>query len=434
MSRQDRFHLELPSLELCAIKELAQRDQWVLFRAKPNKSRIQKVPITPTGSPASVRESNTWSSFQRCAQAFVRGLGEGLGFVFTESDPYVGIDLDDCLPSPTPGVERLIRELGSYSEISPSGRGVHIIARGSLPYSGRRQKGIEVYASKRFFTVTGRLYPDSPEEINSAGSILSRLFSLSDAPSSSPIGPIVEFPRSVSRLLPLDSHLERLLTCDFRAFGKPSESEVDMTLAHHLRRSGVSPIDAISTLEARRRRFGPRKSAAYFVSTVQKAFGGGRSAHHHAERLVGSRSVDPTGTLVPPGVYSVGYQGFETASTRRGLTIFVHFRIAQPKVYAGLVLMRCYEDPKGRIARQSKLGRDYLTATGLWPPSGNWSPADFLAGCEFEVAVDTVGSAAPYSRISRILKRRRGIPPLLRRRGLTCDGHEDEHGDQSKKR
>ncbi len=50
--------------------------------------------------------------------------------------------------------ERLDDRLDSYSEVSPSGQGVHVIVEGELP-SGRNRRGdIEMYDEARFFTVT----------------------------------------------------------------------------------------------------------------------------------------------------------------------------------------------------------------------------------------------------------------------------------------
>ena len=79
----------IPSLEIPAIKELSQRKQWVLHR--------QKKPITPRGQAASPTDPSTWSTFAECTQAYVDGIGDGLGFVFTAGDHYTGIDLDGCL-------------------------------------------------------------------------------------------------------------------------------------------------------------------------------------------------------------------------------------------------------------------------------------------------------------------------------------------------
>jgi len=50
--------------------------------------------------------------------------------------------------------------LNSYAEISPSGRGVHIIAKGKTPAPLKRDR-IEMYSAERYFTVTGRVLEDS---------------------------------------------------------------------------------------------------------------------------------------------------------------------------------------------------------------------------------------------------------------------------------
>src|SRR5699024_7046221 len=43
----------------------------------------------------------------------------------------------------------------SYSKISPSGNGIHIIVKGELPEGGRRKGNVEMYSDGRFFTMTG---------------------------------------------------------------------------------------------------------------------------------------------------------------------------------------------------------------------------------------------------------------------------------------
>ena len=76
-------------------------------------------------------------------------------------DGWTGIDLDKCRRLDTEEIEdwaaKIISEVDSYTEISPSGLGVHILVRGHLP-KGRRRKGrIEMYDALRYFTITGRI-------------------------------------------------------------------------------------------------------------------------------------------------------------------------------------------------------------------------------------------------------------------------------------
>jgi Protein of unknown function (DUF3987) len=54
--------------------------------------------------------------------------------------------------------------LNSYTEASPSGTGLHIWVRGVKP-GDKCRKGIEIYSTKRFLTVTGVHVPVTPKEI-----------------------------------------------------------------------------------------------------------------------------------------------------------------------------------------------------------------------------------------------------------------------------
>ena len=49
----------------------------------------------------------------------------------------------------------IARYFDSYTELSATGTGLHIILRGNVP--NRRKGDVEVYSSKRFFTVTGHV-------------------------------------------------------------------------------------------------------------------------------------------------------------------------------------------------------------------------------------------------------------------------------------
>jgi hypothetical protein len=73
--------------------------------------------------------------------------------------PYVGIDLDDCIVDGklTPLAAKVVTQLNAYTEYSPSGKGLHIICKGSLN-RGFKKDTIEVYNTGRFFTVTGKLH------------------------------------------------------------------------------------------------------------------------------------------------------------------------------------------------------------------------------------------------------------------------------------
>jgi primase-polymerase (primpol)-like protein len=100
----------------------------------------------------------TWSTFEEAAEAYEHGEYAGLGFVFSSADPYTGVDLDTCVNGNGEVASwalEIARYLDSYTELSASGTGLHIIVRGDVP--NRRNGDLEVYSSKRFFTVTGHV-------------------------------------------------------------------------------------------------------------------------------------------------------------------------------------------------------------------------------------------------------------------------------------
>jgi hypothetical protein len=99
-------------------------------------------------------------------------------FVFTDADPFCGIDLDHCRAvKGTIGLEALdmIRRFASYTELSPSGTGAHILIKGKLYGPGNRTRNIEIYDSGRYFTVTGKHLSGTPFAIHNRQEALEAL-------------------------------------------------------------------------------------------------------------------------------------------------------------------------------------------------------------------------------------------------------------------
>jgi putative DNA primase/helicase len=138
-------------------EELRVRPQWVVWKAVGDKP--DKVPYSPrTGRRASSTDLLTWGTFEEALQAYENGEYAGVGFVFSTADPYTGIDLDDCVDEDG-GIAlwalEIVRYFDSYTELSATGTGLHIIVRGNVP--NRRKGSVEVYSSRRFFAVTGHV-------------------------------------------------------------------------------------------------------------------------------------------------------------------------------------------------------------------------------------------------------------------------------------
>jgi len=150
-------------------KELQCLKQWV--GADQNK-----VPINPaTSAPADPTNKNTWASFEDAV-----GLGRKyVGFVLSLEDGYTIIDLDDKPDNPATEQQKeryskIIEASDSYTEVSASGRGIHIIVKGTIP-RGVRRDGVEIYSADRYMICTGNVINDKP--IQERQSLLDTLYS-----------------------------------------------------------------------------------------------------------------------------------------------------------------------------------------------------------------------------------------------------------------
>lgn len=146
------------------LRELRQFVNW-RFEHRPGSEKPTKVPYSPLGFQASVTAPPTWGSFDEAVAAYQCGGFDGIGFVFTEADPFVGIDMDDCEGDQAifDRQVKIAEAFRSYQEYSPSGKGMHIIVRGSVP-TGRRRAKVELYPHGRFFTMTGNVHRGGPIE------------------------------------------------------------------------------------------------------------------------------------------------------------------------------------------------------------------------------------------------------------------------------
>lgn len=143
--------------------ELKALPQWILWKFETRNGKQTKVPCQVTGEMAQANNRRTWSTFATAVKFYLEGDYDGIGFVFSRQDNYIGIDIDKCVVDGKTNAfaTEIIDTLDSYTEFSPSEKGIHIIIKGSLPQSvlgtGRKntKHGLEIYSYGRFFTFTG---------------------------------------------------------------------------------------------------------------------------------------------------------------------------------------------------------------------------------------------------------------------------------------
>ncbi len=159
--------------------EITNSTRAVVWKYEGRNGKRTKVPYKPqrTAERAAVDDPTTWGSFSDARAAVEDGKADGAGVVLGSG--LVGIDLDQCRDLETGAIESwalaIVDFINSYTEISPSRRGLHILVHGSLPPGPRRRGKIEMYAEGRYFTVTGNHVDGTPLMIEERTEQLARL-------------------------------------------------------------------------------------------------------------------------------------------------------------------------------------------------------------------------------------------------------------------
>jgi hypothetical protein len=146
------------------LSELQELPQWVVRRA-------DKIPLRAANlERASINVPEDWATYDEALARTKQNPELGLGFVITPTCPFSFIDLDDAKSDPIAIADQntIYHKFNSYTELSPSGKGVHIIVRGKVPTNKKRSK-VEVYSHSRYMTMTfnpveGRNIPISDEQ------------------------------------------------------------------------------------------------------------------------------------------------------------------------------------------------------------------------------------------------------------------------------
>lgn len=119
-----------------------------------------KEPYNPkSGRKADTTDARTWSDFDTACKAVDKYGLDGVGIILGKG--LVGIDLDHCIDEKGQVNERaadIISRVNSYTEVSPSGTGIHILAFADMPEGYKKKNEVEMYGAGRFFTLTGNLY------------------------------------------------------------------------------------------------------------------------------------------------------------------------------------------------------------------------------------------------------------------------------------
>ena len=207
--REDEYH--------APIEELMDMKNWVGYRLEArNNGKLAKIPVNPyDGNSAKANNPTTWGTYSDARKAVQNYNLAGVGFEFgVHFQGIVGVDLDNVILEDgtlKPFAAEIVKKLDSYTEYSPSGKGLHILCEAkegmeNWSYHNVLHRndalGLEMYDSKRFFTITGNVY-GSTKDIKERTAELKEVYAKylhkelnSNAPSASPVSPLQQVPTS----------------------------------------------------------------------------------------------------------------------------------------------------------------------------------------------------------------------------------------------
>ena len=265
--------------------------RWGEFDQKKGKRKKEPFCTNDLGRHASSTNSATWGTFEQAVSLVEAGAADGIGFAL--QPPYVGIDLDEELPENDRYA--IMLALGSYSEVSVSGAGHHVILKAHLN-GGRHPKGFGVFQKGRLWYCSGEHVTGTPVTVEERQAELEAV--------------LAEYLPVGTRVLDLDD--QELLERAFAArngekvrrlwegdwSGYPSQSEADLALLTHLAFwTGLDATRMESMFRAsslyREEGPGKAKGIGYLSRTIAAAIAGTSESY----TVSGSRSleIEPAG-------------------------------------------------------------------------------------------------------------------------------------------
>ncbi len=223
------------------LSELQPLNQWVVWKGELEEDKRKKVPYNPNfrNARASVKIPKSWGRLEEALTALESGNFSGIGFMITP--PLAFVDLDHTFDKTTgtitdPQAQEIVHSLNSYTEISPSRTGLHILAYGRLP--GKNiHTAIELYGQDRFTTITTNHLAGTPTTIEQRQDVIAALYerfapAVRETTNQNTRGG-VGTGETITELPPEAVHdavLQRLLAGDISGYTSPSNADFVLVL------------------------------------------------------------------------------------------------------------------------------------------------------------------------------------------------------------
>ena len=270
--------------------------RWCVWQTFPTVSgKLTKKPMR-AGAPKiglSKTTPSQWQDFSTALAAYEKEPKiDGLGFVC--GGGFVALDFDECCDEFTrelsEPVSEIVSRLNSYTEYSPSGRGVRVFVRGTLPGKNiaSQAQGFEIYSEGAYVTTTGFRVPGTPAELAEGGAYLAELYQQGTPAKQAALKPSRQTAQhnelSDSELLTLATasssghKITSLLAGNVGSYATASEAELALAnyLSFYAGSSGQAQVERLMRASGLMRpKFDEsRGEQSYLSLTVSKAYAG----------------------------------------------------------------------------------------------------------------------------------------------------------------
>lgn len=165
------------------------RRQYLCYQLIQRASgRLGKVPVRVSGGrayPVDPLAARHHLLFAEALELLAAGRVDGVGIALSEADPepLAAVDLDGVVTDGqvTGAARAVVEQLATYTEISCSRRGLHLVAAGLLPAGRRRGNGVELITNG-FLALTGTRLAGTPPTVMPRSTELAALHARLAAP------------------------------------------------------------------------------------------------------------------------------------------------------------------------------------------------------------------------------------------------------------
>lgn len=367
--------------ELYAPEMMRKLKRWCFYRLEKRKGKDKptKVPYSASHGRryAKTNDPSTWGTIDEAIATGIKSNGDGVSFMMQKADGLVFIDLDDCIDGETGELTRLaeywVDRFDSYTEVSQSGTGLHILIKAKMTGQGNKDDslGVEVYYQLRQICMCPNVFGDH-DKINEAQDALNEFLNtfFPDRDQETPtntIAPVVQGQPPIKDNDTLESVITEFCSREARLAvweqrrtddlsGDVSQSGIDFSIALNGLRMGLSHEVIGALIHRNREIYGDAKKGKrvdYLKRTIDAAI-----AHVNNE-LKKDRVMAENNNVVSIGFMERSKVITNAAGERMHKEVATQPEIAPDSLGSQFKLLTC-DQVQELVCEVDWLARDYI--------------------------------------------------------------------------